>query len=231
LAGAAGALTIGPVNPPMDQPRRHQMPDNVIDHDAAAPMGGAEVDAIVEQYRRSLDVMDAAVRATDPDRWDDRSPCEQWTARQVAGHAMNFIRNVVALAGDGPPPDFHATVDFAAVAGEDPLESWRATRHLIETELLTRTDRLAAVRMTPLGVPMPMAMLLTYQGMDPVVHGWDVATATGGAVEIPDDLAELYLGRFTPVADGLRAGGLLGPERTGGRTAGERLLDFCGRVR
>lgn len=186
---------------------------------------------ILENYRRSLDVMDAAIRGADPDRWDEQSPCADWTARQVAGHAFTFIRNVAALAGDGEPPDFHAAVDFAAVAGPDPFATWVATRELIDTELLTRPERLTAVRMTPLGAEMSMQMLLTFQGMDPVVHGWDIATTVGSTVEIPDDLAELYIAQFTPVADQVRANGLLGPARSGGHTPGERLLDFCGRVR
>jgi uncharacterized protein (TIGR03086 family) len=144
---------------------------------------------------------------------------------------MTFVRNVVALAGDGPSPDFHADVDFAAVAGADPPTSWAATRALVESELLDRPDRLATIRMTPLGVEMPMLMLLTFQGMDPVVHGWDVATATGGSVEIPDDLAEQYVARFAPVAEQVRTAGLLGPALDGGATPVDRLLDFCGRVR
>ena len=85
--------------------------------------------------------------------------------------------------------------------------------------------------MTPLGVEMPIAQLLTFQGMDPVVHGWDVATATGGSVDIPADLADKYLARYLPVADEVRAGGLLGPAQHGGQTSAERLLDFCGRIR
>lgn len=187
--------------------------------------------ATVADYRRALDVMDAAMASANPIRWDSPSPCADWTARQVAGHAIGFIRNVVALSGDGPAPDFRAEADFGTVAGIDPPTTWAGTRRLIDDELLNRPDRLAAVRMTPLGVEMPMMMFLTFQGMDPVVHGWDIATATGGSVEIPDDLAELYVERFTPAADQIRSGGLLGPARTGGATAAERLLDFCGRIR
>ncbi len=188
-------------------------------------------DTILENYRRSLDVMDSAIRGADSGRWDEQSPCEDWTARQVAGHAITFIRNVVALAGDGAPPDFHAAIDFAAAAGDDPLVTWLDTRALVEAQLLTRPDRLATVRMTPLGVEMPIAKLLTFQGMDPVVHGWDIGATMGTTINIPEDLAEQYLAQFSPVADQIRAGGLLGPARTGGRTASERLLDFCGRVR
>lgn len=204
---------------------------NFTDRTESDTSAGIDVAAIVADYRRSLDVMDDAVRTADPDRWDDQSPCEQWSARQVVGHAITFIRNVVTLSGDGPAPDFHAVVDFAAVAGEDPAASWLTTRSLIEEHVLSRSDRLAAVRMTPLGAEMPIVLLLTFQGMDPVVHGWDVATATGGTVDIPDDLATLYVERFTPVADQVRAGGLLGPVRSGGTGPVERLLDFCGRIR
>jgi uncharacterized protein (TIGR03086 family) len=188
-------------------------------------------DTILENYRRSLDVMDSAIRNADPTRWDDQSPCADWTARQVAGHAITFIRNVVALAGDGAPPDFHAIVGFAAVAGDDPFATWLDTLALVEAELLTRPDRLAKVRMTPLGVEMPMAQFLTFQGMDPVVHGWDIATTMGTTITIPDDLAKHYIARFSPVADQIRSGGLLGPARAGGQTAADRLLDFCGRIR
>jgi uncharacterized protein (TIGR03086 family) len=186
---------------------------------------------IVDNYRRSLSVMDSAMRSADPTRWDEQSPCAEWTARQVAGHAITFIRNVVALAGDGAPPDFHASVDFAAVAGDDPTATWMDTRALVEAELLSQPDRLAAIRMTPLGAEMPIAQLLTFQGMDPVVHGWDIATTMGVTIDIPDDLAEHYIAQFSPVAEQIRAGGLLGPARTGGHTAADRLLDFCGRLR
>jgi uncharacterized protein (TIGR03086 family) len=191
----------------------------------------ADTPTIVRNYSRSLDVMEQAVRSADTSRWDDQSPCPDWTARQVAGHAMTFICNVVALAGDGPDPDFHAPVDFAEVAGADPNLSWTATRHLVESEVLTRPDRLAAVRMTPLGVEMPIAELLTFQGMDPVVHGWDIATATGGSVTIPDDLATLYRQRYEPVADQIRANGLLGPATGASGDPVDALLGFCGRRR
>jgi uncharacterized protein (TIGR03086 family) len=190
-----------------------------------------DLTTILHDYRRSLDVMNAAIQSADPDRWDGPSPCAEWTAREVAGHAITFIRNVVALAGNGPAPDFHAEVEFAAVAGHDPVATWDATLTLVERELLSRPDRLAAVRTTPLGVEMPMLQFLTFQGMDPVVHGWDIATATGGSTDIPDDLADKYVARFSPVADQARAAGLLGPAQEGGATPAERLLDFCGRAR
>jgi uncharacterized protein (TIGR03086 family) len=203
--------------------------DTTTSPDAA--MAAADTEAIVHDYRRSLDVMNGAIHSADPNRWGDPSPCADWTARQVAGHAITFIRRVVALAGNGPAPDFHADVDFAAVAGDNPVATWDATRELVENELLGRPDRLAAVRMTPLGVEMPMAQFLTFQGMDPLVHGWDVAIATSGTAGIPDDLADKYVARFSPVAEQARAAGLLGPAQTGGATPAERLLDFCGRAR
>jgi hypothetical protein len=86
---------------------------------AAVGTPDAQTATILENYRRSLDVMDAAIRSADPARWDDQSPCENWTARQVAGHAMTFIRNVVALAGDGAPPDFHSCLIYTTDAADE----------------------------------------------------------------------------------------------------------------
>jgi len=192
----------------------------------------AEIATVLRAYARSLDVLEQAIRTADPDRWDDPSPCTAWTARQVAGHAMQFLSDLVELAGDGPDPDVHAAVDFADRAGEDPSLTWTATRGEIEAELLTQPDRLAAVRMTPLGVEMPMLDLLPYQGMDPVVHAWDIAVATGGTADIPVDLAEHYRAQFAPVEATLRERGVLGP-RTDPPADGAvgELLAFCGRHR
>lgn len=185
--------------------------------------------SIIRDYARSLNVLERAIRTSDPARWDDQSPCTQWSARQVAGHAMAFLTNVVALAGEGPAPDFTQPADTAAFAGEDPNLRWTTTRHLVESELLTRPDRLEAVRMAPLGVEMPILTLLTFQGLDPVVHAWDIAMTTGGIADIPDDLAEAYKVRFEPVIDGLRASGRLGPETEPTDDPVGRLLAFCGR--
>jgi uncharacterized protein (TIGR03086 family) len=192
----------------------------------------AEIATVLRAYGRSLDVLEQAIRTADRDRWDDPSPCSAWTARQVAGHAMKFLTDLVELSGNGPDPDLHATGDLAARAGADPGLTWTATRREIEAELLTRPDRLAAVRMTPLGVEMPMIDLLPYQGMDPVVHGWDIAVATGGTADIPTDLAEHYRAQFAPVEATLRERGVLGP-RTDPPADGAvgELLAFCGRVR
>jgi len=177
----------------------------------------------IRDYDRSLDVLEQAIRSVRPERWDDPSAMPTWTARQVAGHAMTMIRNIVALAGDGPDPDFHARVDLAAAAGPDPYVTWTATRHLVESELLTRPRRLAAVRMTPLGAEMPIVELLGFQGLDPLLHGWDIATATGGTVDIPADLATAYLRRLEPLAEWPGAGLGTGDDPV------HWLLTLCGR--
>lgn len=186
--------------------------------------------SIISDYTRSLNVFERAIRTADPARWNDQSPCSEWSARQVAGHAMAFLSNIVALAGEGPDPDFRQPADIAAFAGEDPNLRWTTTRQLVESELLTRPDRLDAVRMTPLGLEMPILRLLTFQGLDPVVHAWDIATTTGGVADIPDDLAVAYKNRFEPVVDGLRAAGRLGPETEPTDDPVGRLLAFCGRT-
>ena len=197
-----------------------------------ATASDAEPDAtdIIDDYRRSLDVMDAAIASADPaggtlSHRATNGPLVRSPVTPSRSSATSCRSPATVQRRTSTPP---STCRGGRIR---PTSAWAATRRLVETELLDRPDRLAAVRITPLGVETPMAMLLRFQGMDPVVHGWDVATATGGSVDIPADLADKYVERFTPVADQVRAAGLLGAARHGGRTSVDRLLDFCGRVR
>lgn len=71
-------------------------------------------------------------------------------------------------------------------------------------------------------------------GLDEViVHGWDLATATGQAYSVPDELVEAAVGFVAPTASQFPAGvpGLFGPVRPvpEGATPLMRLLALTGR--
>ena len=55
--------------------------------------------------------------------WSNASPCDEWNARQVAGHAMSVVNNIAARGGVGTVVDPFADLD--AIAGDDPLASFR----------------------------------------------------------------------------------------------------------
>ena len=86
-------------------------------------------------YTAILFGFEHVLRSVPADAWENHSPCEEWTARQVAGHAMGVVNNVAARGGVGALVD--AFGDVAAIAGADPVETFRQIRD----RYLTATDR------------------------------------------------------------------------------------------
>ena len=50
----------------------------------------APASEIADRYRRRADAFEAKVAAARAEQWDDRSPCEGWTARDVVGHIVDM---------------------------------------------------------------------------------------------------------------------------------------------
>ena len=48
--------------------------------------------------------------------------------------------------------------------------------------------------------------------MDNVVHGWDLAKATGQNTDLNEAHSQIVHGAFAPMMDGMRQGGAFGPE-------------------
>jgi uncharacterized protein (TIGR03086 family) len=108
-----------------------------------------------------------------PQAWDNPSPCEGWSARQVAGHAMGVVNNVAARAGVGTVVDPFENLE--AIAGDDPARSFRAIRD----RYLLATDRQGALQRTVssrLG-EMTLDEYIDKMCLDTLVHTWDVARA------------------------------------------------------
>src|SRR5207342_1662792 len=75
-----------------------------------------------------------------PAAWDRPSPCDGWTVRDVAGHAMAVTHNIAARASGGEVID--AFTDVGKIAGDDPVASFRTHR----ASFLEATDRRGALQ-------------------------------------------------------------------------------------
>ena len=82
---------------------------------------------IADRYRRRADRFEATVAAAKPERWDDPSPCDEWTARGVVGHIID-MHGVMLRPLDrelSPAPSLDV----------DPLGAFRSARADIEALL------------------------------------------------------------------------------------------------
>jgi uncharacterized protein (TIGR03086 family) len=131
-----------------------------------------------ENLRRYTTIMfgfEHVLRLVPASAWANASPCDEWTARQLAGHAMSVVNNIAARGGVGTAVDPFGDLD--AIAGRDPLASFRATRD----RYLEATDRQGALqtRITSSLGEMTLDEYLGRMCPDTLIHTWDLARAAG----------------------------------------------------
>lgn len=123
-----------------------------------------------ERYRRRADAFEAKVVAVAPDQWSNQSPCENWDARGVVEHIV-FMHSVMLRP-------FGRELTQAPTVAQDPVAAFRAARADVEPLLAD-----PGVADSP--VPTPMGEMSFGEHVDGVVsadlvlHGWDLAKATG----------------------------------------------------
>jgi uncharacterized protein (TIGR03086 family) len=177
-----------------------------------------------DRYRRLAATLQRRVSAVPPDRWDNPSPCEGWTAREVLAHIIETERDFVTTHGGLPLP---AGPDAAS----DPAAAWRHLSDAIQA-VLDDPARGDKEYEGMFGRTTLSESLATFYAFDLVIHGWDIAHATGTDERIPpEDLALIQ--RFADgMGDNLRRPGVCGPavEAPEGADEQTKLLAYLGRV-
>lgn len=179
-------------------------------------------------YHRALDLFEGLVAGVPRNGWDARSPCEGWTARDVAGHVTGGQHLIMALAAGGPEPDINT--DPARFVEGDVLMSWRTARKECAAALTPE----ALSRPIPFGGlgELPLADYLEGYILEPLVHSWDLAQATDQPSRLDPDLVHHAFATAQVIAAPLRAEGHLAPPLPPPPGADEqtRMLAFLGRA-
>jgi uncharacterized protein (TIGR03086 family) len=125
---------------------------------------------IADRYRRRADGFEAKIANVAPDGWAAPSPCDEWTARDVVGHIVD-MHGVMLRPLD-------RTLSPAPSIDDDPLGTFRAAR--ADVEALLDDPVLAATECdTPMGRMTLEQHIDGVVSEDMVLHGWDLARATG----------------------------------------------------
>jgi len=148
---------------------------------------------------------------------DASTPCDKWNVRTVLNHMLDSMRYFTespsdesARLPDPTPPD---------VVGDDPVKKYEEAR-----------EATIRVYQEP-GVIEKTGPSLGIAFVDQLVHGWDVAKATGQDATMPDDLAQAAFqmvdGRMPPE----KRGGMFKPAipMPDNASAQEKLLAYGGR--
>jgi uncharacterized protein (TIGR03086 family) len=161
---------------------------------------------IADRYRAHADAFEAKVAAVRPDQWSSPSPCARWNARDVVDHIVSMHGYMLAPLGRNLGSD-------VSVA-DDPLAAFQAARAAVEAVL--RDPELAQTRCeTPTGEMTAEDQIDQVVSDDLVLHGWDLARATGQDDTMdPQDVQRLWEStRSVPaeVMEQYRTPGAFGP--------------------
>ena len=148
--------------------------------------------AHLREYTAALFELDRVMRAVPAGAWDAPSPCEGWSAREVAGHAIAVVVNVGAKLGANDPVD--AFADLATTAGDDPATTCRRAR-VATLAALDRPGTLTTPVVSSLG-EMTIDDYVALMAHDALVHAWDIARATGVDERLDPWLVDLVFARM-----------------------------------
>jgi len=145
-----------------------------------------ELTTIADRYRAHADAFEAKVAAVRPDQWERQSPCEDWTARDVVGHIVDMHGAMLHPMG--------RTLSPAPSLQDDPLAAFRSARADVET-LLADPATAGTECQTPGGQVTFAEHVDQVVSDDMVLHGWDLAKATGQDDTMdPADVERMWAG-------------------------------------
>jgi uncharacterized protein (TIGR03086 family) len=146
----------------------------------------------VDQLAQVLDDAAVLVASVDGEQWAGSTPCTDWTVRQLVNHLVGGNLLFAAIV-DGLPVD-RSPADHL---GDDPMAAYRAAAGAV-VAAFGRPGALEQLVTVPFGT-VPGVVALHLRITEVLVHGWDLARATGGQTAFPDDLVAQELG-FTRAA-------------------------------
>ncbi|ANZ40692.1 TIGR03086 family protein [Lentzea guizhouensis] len=181
---------------------------------------------IAERYNARADAFEAKVANVEPEQWDDPSPCAEWTVRGVVDHVI----------------DMHGVMVGRPIPRTgDPLADFREARRQVQAALDDPASATTEVP-TPAGPMTVIDHIDQVLSDDMVLHGWDLARATGQDETIPDsDVRRLWdIATSLPaeIIEKARTPGGFGPgievygpevQVPDGASLQDRLLGYVGR--
>ncbi|GLW63427.1 TIGR03086 family protein [Actinomadura rubrobrunea] len=174
----------------------------------------------------AVGVMDAVPA----DRLDAPTPCPEWDVRALVNHMIFWSGRIEGAAHKLTPPaepgqdhDFTVDGDWAGLYAARVRKAAEAWSHPDAWEGTTR--------LTGEGTAMPAPFVGGILFLECVLHGWDLAVATGQSARFGDDLVRAAYAQLDRIADTGRKLGAFGPQVPVPESAPllERLLGLAGR--
>lgn len=183
---------------------------------------------MTQQMPNPFDLYAEAVKSTrvliggvKPSQLGDATPCSEWNVKALVDHLVGgagfFAASLEGVAPQPPSSGGSAQAAYDEVTG-------RVLAAAQKPGVLDKSYQ------TPFG-EMPGHAFMFGAFMDTVIHGWDLARATGQNTRLNDQHAEILYQAFAPQMDGMRQAGVFGPpvQVLPNASTQDKLLGMMGR--
>jgi uncharacterized protein (TIGR03086 family) len=183
---------------------------------------------VADWHSRALDATGRVVAAIPADRWQAATPCPEWDARGLVSHLVSGNLWAAELGTGGTIEGIGERLD-GDLLGADPAAAYAASARAA-SDVFHRPGALDAPCAVSYG-PVAGSVYAGHRFIDVLIHGWDLATATGQDAALDDELVEACRQIAAPQIELLQTSGAFAgnvpiPAEAGAQT---RLLAMLGR--
>ena len=183
---------------------------------------------IAQLHRRALDESRSVVARIDRAQWANATPCDGWDVQALLNHLVSGNLWAAELGSGHTIEEVGDRLD-GDVLGSDALAAYDASAKAAAAafEAPGALDAPCAVSYGP----VPGSVYAGHRFIDVLIHGWDLATATGQDATLHPDLVDAAYGLLRDQSEMVRASGMFGEDILVSADAGAQtqLLAFIGR--
>ena len=158
-------------------------------------------------HRQALAAVRPIVAGIRADQWDLPTPCEGWTVRELLNHIVAGNLWAAALARGRTIDEVGSALDG------DMLKAGPLAAYDMSSESAASVFELPGALEAPCAVsygPVPGSVYAGHRFIDVLIHGWDLASATGQSTDLDPDLVEACWEVVRPQLSLLQASGAFG---------------------
>ncbi len=181
-----------------------------------------------ELHAKALDSTRAFVAGVEADQWGVTTPCSEWNAPALLNHIVSGNLWVGELTAGKSIEEVGDRLD-GDLLGDDPLAAYDASAK-IAADAFRAPGAMEAMVGVSYG-PVPGEIYAGHRFIDVLIHGWDLAEATGQPRALDPELVEACIAIVEPQADMLAGSGMFDADVTApaGADRQTRLLAMLGR--
>ncbi len=183
--------------------------------------------SITALHRQALNSTRAFVAGITSTQWSNPTPCDDWDVRSLVNHIVVGNLWAAELAAGRGIHDVGDRLDGDHL-GALPLESYDQSAKAA-AEAFEAPGALDAPCSVSYG-PIPGSVYAGHRFVDVLIHGWDIAIATGQMPALAQQLVDACWDVINPQLSDLQSSGMFGSPETSAATDPQlRLLETLGR--